>query len=207
MEDVLSLYELPYDARYPVVCIDERPCQLIGDLIAPQAMKPGRPKRVHHEYERHGVASVFVAIEPLSGRRLLKVSARRSKKEYAEFMREVSAHWSEAEQIRLVQDNLNTHSPGSFYRIFAPSEAFALARRFEWHYTPIKGSWLNMAEIELSVLSRQCLARRIASLEALATEIDAFAAARQGLKITWRFTKNDARDTLARHYEYCSNPT
>lgn len=200
MEDVLSVYERPYDKRYPVVCIDERPCQLIGELIIPLAMKSGTVKRIHHEYERHGVATVFVAVEPLSGKRLMKVTHRRTKQDYAAFMREVSEYWSEAEQIILVQDNLNTHTPGSFYDAFAADEAFALRKRFEWHYTPKKGSWLNMAEIELSVLSRQCLDRRIASFETLTTEVAAFTAKRHGAKITWRFTKNDARAKLARHY-------
>jgi hypothetical protein len=206
MEDVLTLYERPYDARYPVICVDERPCQLIGDVIVACAMKPGRSKRLHHEYERHGVATVFVAIEPLSGKRLLKVTERRTRGDYAEFIREVSAHWSEAEQIRLVQDNLNTHTPGSFYLAFSAEEAFALGERFEWHYTPVKASWLNMAEIELSVLAGQCLDRRIASIEELSREVAAYAANRQQQKITWRFTKNQARTKLGRHYDRLSKP-
>lgn len=200
MEDVLSVYERPYDKHYPVICIDERPCQLIGDLIVPLAMKPGTPQRIHHEYERHGVATVFVAVEPLTGKRLTKVTHRRTKLDYAQFMREVAEYWSDAEQIVLVQDNLNTHTPGSFYDAFPANVAFWLGERFEWHYTPKKGSWLNMAEIELSVLSRQCLARRIASFDTLTTEVAAFTATRQAMKLTWRFTKNDARTKLARHY-------
>jgi len=205
MERLLSLYAEPYDKRFPVICIDERPCQLIGDLIVPVAMKPGKARRSDYEYKRHGVATVFVAIEPLSGKSLMKVTHRRTKQDYAAFMREVSEHWYEAVQIRLVQDNLNTHSPSSFYERFEASAAFALAERFMWYYTPKKGSWLNMAELELSVLSRQCLDRRIASIEELTTEVAAFSAQRQGVKITWRFTKNDARTKLARHYPTIQN--
>jgi hypothetical protein len=205
MERLLNLYAEPYDKRYPVICIDERPCQLIGDLIVPVAMKPGKARRSDYEYERHGGASVFVAIEPLSGKSLMKVTHRRTKQDYAAFMREVSEHWYEAVQIRLVQDNLNTHSPSSFYERFEASAAFALAERFVWYYTPKKGSWLNMAELELSVLSRQCLDRRIASIEELTTEVAAYSAQRQGVKITWRFTKNDARTKLARHYPTIQN--
>jgi hypothetical protein len=205
MERLLTLYAEPYDKRYPVICIDERPCQLIGEVIVPVPMKPGKTRRSDYEYERHGVATVFMAIEPLTGKRLMRVTHRRTKQDYAAFMREVSEHWHEAQQIRLVQDNLNTHSPGSFYERFDASEAFALAERFAWYYTPTKGSWLNMAELELSVLSRQCLDRRIASIEKLTTEVAAFSAQRQGVTITWRFTKNDARTKLARHYPTIQN--
>jgi hypothetical protein len=207
MEAVLELYERPYDGQYPVICLDERPCQLIGNLIQGCAMQPGRAKRVHHEYERHGVATVFVAIEPLSGKRLLKVTSRRTRADYAEFLREVSAHWPEAEKIQLVQDNLNTHTPGSLYHAFAATEAAALAERIAMHYTPIKGSWLNMAEVELSVLSRQSLNRRIGTQEELDTEVAAYAVTRQGKKIIWRFTKNDARTKFKRHYDNLSIPT
>jgi hypothetical protein len=199
MEDVLTLYERPYDERLPVVCIDERPCQLLGETIVPLPMQPGKPQRTNYEYERHGVATVFVAVEPLTGERLLKVTARRTKGDYAEFIRDVNEHWS-GERICLVQDNLNTHTPGSFYEIFNAEQAFALAERFELHYTPKKGSWLNMAEIEISALSRQCLDRRIGSIKELAKEVAAYTKARKGTKLTWRFTKNDARQKLARHY-------
>lgn len=207
METVLDLYECPYDAEYPVICLDERPCQLIGNLIKPRALASGKPRRVHHEYTRHGVATVFVAVEPRSGKRLLKVTLRRTRTEYAEFLREVSAHWPEAKQINLVQDNLNTHTPKSLYHALSASEAAALAERFVMHYTPVKGSWLNMAEIELSVLSRQSLNRRIASIEELDKAVAAYTLTRQQKKITWRFTKNDARTKFQRHYDNLSKPS
>ena len=200
MEDILSLYEQPYDERWPVVCIDERPCQLLDDIIVPVPMKPGQPRRSEYEYQRNGVATVFVAVEALTGKRLLKVSARRTQQDYAEFMREVAQRWAGAERIVIVQDNLNTHTPALLYEAFCAEEAFALAECFEMHYTPKKGSWLNMAEIEISAIARQCLHRRIGSIERLASEIASYSAARQGVKLTWRFTKNDARQKLARHY-------
>jgi hypothetical protein len=200
MEDVLDLYEQPHDERWPVVCIDERPCQLIGEVITPLPMKPGEVQRSDYEYVRNGVATLFVAVEPLTGKRLLKVTSRRTKQDYAEFMREVSQAWSAAERICLVQDNLNTHTPGSFYEAFSAEEAFALAECFEMHYTPKKASWLNMAEIEISAIARQCLDRRIATEERLAREIASYSAQRQGVTLRWRFTKNDARQKLARHY-------
>lgn len=200
MEDILDLYEQPYDERWPVVCVDERPCQLLGEIIVPIPMKPGQSRRSDYEYQRNGVATLFVAVEPLTGKRLLKVTSRRTKADYAAFMHEVSRHWPGVERICLVQDNLNTHTPGSFYEAFNASDAFALAECFEMHYTPKKASWLNMAEIEISAIARQCLDRRIDSQERLASEIAAYGVARQGVKLTWRFTKNDARNKLARHY-------
>jgi hypothetical protein len=217
MEDVLDLYEQPYDERWPVVCLDERPCQLLGEGLAPIPMKPGQVQRSDYEYVRNGVATLFVAVEPLTGKRLLKVTSRRTRQDYAEFMHEVSQQWSGAssgagpavergqqwsgaERICLVQDNLNTHTPGSFYEAFSAEEAFGLASCFEMHYTPKKASWLNMAEIEISAIARQCLDRRIASEEHLAREIAAYSITRQGVRLTWRFTKNDARNKLARHY-------
>jgi hypothetical protein len=200
MEEILTLYEQPYDRRRPVVCVDERPCQLLGEVIQPLPMKPGQPRRNDYEYQRNGVATLFVAVEPLTGRRLLKVSAQRTKLDYAEFMREVSLQWSDAEQVVIVQDNLNTHTPASFYEAFSASQAFALAERFAMHYTPKKASWLNMAEIEIAAIARQCLDRRISTQEQLAQEIAAYAQASQRGRLTWRFTKDEARIKLARHY-------
>lgn len=200
MEDILTVYEQPYDERRPQVCVDERPCQLLGEVIAPVAMKPGQSRRSDYEYQRNGVATLFVAVEPLTGKRLLKVTERRTKQDYAEFMRDVARTWSSAEPIVIVQDNLNTHTPGSFYETFGAEEAFALSKRFEMHYTPKKGSWLNMAEIAISAIARQCLHRRIDSIERLASEIASYSENRQDVKLTWRFTKNDARNKLARHY-------
>jgi hypothetical protein len=154
-------------------------------------MKPGQSRRSDYEYQRNGVATLFVAVEPLTGKRLLKVTSRRTKVDYAAFMHEVSRYWSGTERICLVQDNLNTHTPGSFYDAFTANDAFALAECFEMHYTPKKGSWLNMAEIEISAIARQCLDRRIGTEERLAHEIAAYNEARQGVPLTWRFTKNE----------------
>lgn len=167
MEDILHLYRLPLDERRPVVCFDELPVQLLGEVVAPLPMKAGKPKRVDYEYERSGTASVLVAFEPLTGRRMVETSKRRTKADYCRFMQRVSAMYPQAEKVVLVQDNLNTHNASSFYENLPPAEAFELSQRFEMHYTPKKGSWLNMAELELSALSRICLARRISSTEEL----------------------------------------
>ena len=203
MEKILDLYEKPYDPRYPLVCFDERPCQLIDDVVAPIAMKPGRSKREDYHYKRNGVCSVFIAFEPLRGYRITHTRKRRTKKDYAQFMKELAEkHYPNAEKIILIQDNLNTHSPGSFYEIFKPEEAFALAERFDMHYTPKKASWLNMVEIELSILSKQCLDRRIGDMNTLDSEMKAWAKQRNDQRATvkWRFTKNDARVKLQKFY-------
>ncbi len=202
MEDVLNLYEQPYDSRYPVVCFDERPCQLIGDTIAPIPMKPGNPKRENYEYSRNGTCCVFIAFEPRAGKRIIRVKKSRTKEDYAQFMKELIRHYPEAESIRLVQDNLNTHTPGSFYEVFTPQEAFDLAMKLECHYTPKKGSWLNMAEIEISALSKQCLDRRIGDIGRLAKEVDAWEHERNRLKpkVRWQFSKTKAREKLHEHY-------
>jgi len=208
MEKILDLYEQPYNPKRPLVCFDERPCQLIGDVLAPLPMKPGKPKRVDYHYQRNGVCTILIAFEPLTGQRYVQVRKRRTKKEYAEFMHELSEnHYSDAEKIVLVQDNLNTHSPGSFYEIFAPEEAFALAERFEIHYTPKKASWLNMVEIELSVFSKQCLDRRIGDIQLLEREVLALTKERneQRATVNWRFTKNDARVKLHKLYTISQN--
>ncbi len=202
MEDVLNLYEQPYDSRYPVVCFDERPCQLIGDTIAPIPMKPGNPKKEDYEYCRNGTCCIFIAFEPLAGKRIIRVKRHRTKEDYAQFMKELIRHYPEAEFIRLVQDNLNTHTPGSFYGAFTPQEAFDLAMKFECHYTPKKGSWLNMAEIEISALSKQCLDRRIGDIGRLAKEVYAWEHERNHLKakVRWQFNKTKAREKLREHY-------
>ena len=202
MENILNLYEQPYDPKRPLVCIDERPCQLIGDVLVPLPMTPGKPKREGYQYKRNGVCTVFIAVEPLTGWRFIHVSLRRTKIDYAAFMEMVVQHYAEAEEIVIVQDNLNTHNPSSFYAAFTAEKAFALARRFEMHYTPNKASWLNMAEIELSILSKQCLDRRIGDQETLAQEALAWAARRNAKKATihWQFTKNHARDKFKRFY-------
>jgi DDE superfamily endonuclease len=207
MEDVLDLYEQPYDPKHPVICFDERPCQLIGDAIIPIPIKPGSPKKEHYEYIRNGTCCVFLAFEPLAGKRLICVKERRTMVDYADFMRLLADQYPEAETILLVQDNLNTHTAGSFYNALPPDDAFQLGRRFEYHYTPKKGSWLNMAEIELSALSKQCLDRRIADLKRLIDEVSAWEQERNaiGATVRWRFNKDNARVKLQRHYSNLLN--
>ena len=207
MEQVLDTYEQPYDSRRPVVCFDERPCQLLGDVLMPIPMKPGRVERQDYHYKRHGTCVVLMAIEPLAGQRVIKVTERKTKKDYAEFMKSLSLRYPEAEKIVLVQDNLNTHNPSSFYEIYDAPEAFALSQRFEMIYTPKKASWLNMAEIELSALSKQCLDRRIAQKRTLTHEVMAWARKRNHLRttVTWQFTKNKARKKLKRIYDTIKN--
>lgn len=161
MEDLLHLYGLAYDEKRPLVCFDELPVQLLGEVVAPLEMKAGRPTRFDYEYEREGTACLLVAFEPLTGRRLVETSRHRTKADYCRFMQRVAEAFPRAERVVLVQGNLNTHNASSFYENLPPAEAFALAQKFEMHYTPKKGSWLNMAELELSALSRICLARRI----------------------------------------------
>lgn len=203
MEDILHLYSLPYDAKRPVVCFDELPVQLLGEVVAPLPMKAGQPQRFDYEYEREGTAVELVAFEPLTGKRVVETSLRRTKADYCRFQQRVAATWSEAEKIVLVQDNLNTHNASSFYENLPPEQAFALAQRFEMHYTPKKGSWLNIAELELSALSRICLSRRIRSIEELDREIQAIVKERNQLKIKvgWQFSITQAREKLSRHYE------
>ena len=203
MEDVLEVYTRPYDPKRPQVCMDETSKQLLADIQEPLAMKPGQSERYDYEYERKGVANLFMFVEPLAGKRQVKVTERRTKIDWAEAMRELAdVHYPEAETIVVVLDNLNTHSPASFYEAFEPDEARRLATRFEFHYTPKHGSWLNMAEIELSALSRQCLARRIAEQDTLVAEIKAWKEERNAsvVKVHWRFTTADARIKLAHLY-------
>jgi hypothetical protein len=207
MEQVLNIYEQPYNPRRPVVCFDERPCQLLGDVLMPIPMKPGHVERQDYHYKRYGTCVVLMAVEPLAGHRIVKVTEQKTKEDYAEFMKELIAHYPAADKIILVQDNLNTHNPSSFYEVFDAPEAFALSQRFEMVYTPKKANWLNMAEIELSALSKQCLDRRIAKRLLLSREVIAWSARRNRLhtKITWHFTKNDARDKLNRMYATIKN--
>ena len=202
MENILHLYALPYDPKRPVVCIDERPCQLIDDVLVPLPMEPGKPKRQDYHYKRNGVCTVFMAFEPLMGRRFVQVREHRAGEDYALFMQSVNTQYPEAEAIVVIQDNLSTHNPGSFYQAFTPEAAFALAQRFEMHYTPTKASWLNMVEIELSVLSKQCLDRRIGAMETLEREALAWTDERNAKRATvhWQFTQDKARDKLAKFY-------
>lgn len=202
MEDILHLYGLPYDEAYPQVCFDERPCVLHGEVVEPLSIAPGKPLRVDYEYERKGTCCLLIAFEPLTGFRMVEVSARRTAEDYTRFMQRVAAHYAAAKRIRLVQDNLNTHTAASFYKALPAAEAFALAQRFEFHFTPKKGSWLNMAEIELSVIVRQCLGRRIATQEAMAEEVGQLVKERNeaGATVDWQFTPAAAREKLERHY-------
>jgi hypothetical protein len=203
MEDVLDLYELPYVESRPTVCVDESPKQLLADTREPLPPAPGRPARQDHEYKRNGMQEVFVCCEPKAGLRRLEVKAQRTTKDFAHFMKRVADEfYPHADCIVVVLDNLNTHKPGAFYETFAPEEARRLARRFEFHYTPKHGSWLNMAEIELAVLSKVCLERRIADASRLKNEIAAYERNRNQARATidWRFTTPDARQKMRRVY-------
>ena len=203
METVLDLYEEPHDPLRPVVCFDERPCQLLAEAREPLAGKPGRPKRRDHEYERRGMANVLMAFEPLAGWRGACVVERRRGREFAEAVRHLAEEvYPNAQRIRLVCDNLSTHTAAAFYETFAPEEAQRLARRVEFVYTPVHGSWLNMVEIELSVLVRQCLKRRLPDIESLGREVRAWEAERnrRGASVEWRFTTDDARARLRKLY-------
>lgn len=203
MEEVLSLYSLPLDELRPVICFDELPVQLVADAVEPLPMKAGKPTRFDYEYKRAGTASLLVAIEPLTGKRLVETSSRRTRADYCRFLKRVAEVWSQADKIVLVQDNLNTHNAGSFYEDLPAEQAFDLAQRFEMHYTPKKGSWLNIAELELSALSRICLSRRISSIEELDRQIQTIVRERNELKIKveWQFSITQAREKLSRHYE------
>jgi DDE superfamily endonuclease len=208
MEDVLYQYALPYDPLRPLICFDERPCQLLGDVLVPLPMKPGRPLREDYEYERHGTCCVLLAFDPHRGFRYLEVRPRRTALDYAQFMQTlVQRYYPTAACIRLVQDNLNTHTPGSFYQVLPPEQAFDFAQKFELHYTPKKGSWLNMAEIELAALSKQCLDRRIADQETLAKEARVWQYRRNHAHTTvqWRFTQVEARRKLQSKYPALTN--
>lgn len=177
--------------------------QLLGEVVAPLPMKAGHAARFDDEYERAGTACLLVAFEPLTGKRLVETSRQRTKADYCRFMQRVAGLFPEADKVVLVQDNLNTHNASSFYENLSPEEAFSLAQRFEMHYTPKKGSWLNMAELELSALSRICLSRRIASVEVLDREVQALVKERNELRIKaeWQFSISQAREKLKRHYE------
>ena len=202
MESVLDVYRRPYDARFPVVCMDESPRQLIDEVKTPIAGAPGRPARYDYEYKRHGVCNVFMANEPLAGKRMVNVTERKTKRDWAFFIAEIAERYRAAEKITLVMDNLNTHKPGSLYETFAPEQAKKLWDRFEFVYTPKHGSWLNMAEIELNVLIGQCLNRRIGEMATVSAEVEAWQNHRntKNATINWQFTTRDARIKLRRLY-------
>lgn len=203
MEDVLDVYLRPYDPRLPQVCLDETSRQLLGEVNAPLPVAPDHPARQDYEYVREGVCTLFLVCEPLRGWRHVTVSDHRTRVDWAHCIKElVDVHYPDAEKIILVQDNLNTHTPASLYETFSPAEAKRLADKLEIHYTPKHGSWLDMAEIELSVLSRQCLDQRIADRTTLEQEVAAWEQRRNAdsRRIDWRFTTPDARIKLKHLY-------
>ena len=208
MEDVLDVYHRPPDPNRPLVCLDEASKQLIGETAEPVPAEPGRPERFDYEYVRNGTANLFMISEPLTGRRSVTVTDRRTAKDFAEVLRWLADEvHPTAEKIVLVMDNLNAHKTASLYQAFAPAEARRLAERFEIHHTPKHGSWLNVAEIELSVLSRQCLNRRIESIDELRREVSAWEQERndRGIGVNWRFTTANARIKLRRLYPTTHN--
>ena len=203
MEEVLEVYHRPHDPACPLVCLDETSKQLIKETRVPIPARPGRPARTDYEYERNGTANIFMLFAPLDGWRHVAVTDHHAAVDYAHLLKDVSDRWfPDAAKIALVQDNLSTHKPASLYEAFPPAEARRLVERFEWHYTPKHGSWLNMAETELSVLSSQCLDRRISTRQRLIDEITAWEAARNKhhAKADWQFTTADARVKLKRLY-------
>ena len=203
MEDVLEVYGLPYDREIPVICMDEKPYQLVEEKLQPLPMRPGKSKKEDYEYVRRGVCSIFLFTEPLAGWRHVNVSQRRTKKDWALQIQELlEVHYPEAKRIRLVMDNLNTHVISSLYETFTPQKALELARRLEIHYTPKHGSWLNVAEIELSALTIQCLHRRIPSIPTLRDEVCPWQSSRNAShkSVDWHFTTDLARGKLKSLY-------
>lgn len=203
MEDVLALYQKQYCRPYPVVCMDEKPYQLLAETRDPIPMKPGSPERQDGEYVRNGTCSIFVFTEPLAGWRHVAVCERRTRIDWANQVRELlEVHYPKAQKVRLVMDNLNTHTMASLYEAFTPDVARSLAKRLEIHYTPKHGSWLNIAEIELSVMSKQCLERRISSIDSLRLELAVWETTRNRSQkgVDWQFTTADARTKLKRLY-------
>lgn len=212
MEDVLDVYQRPYDPKRPVVCLDEKSKELHTTPRGDLGMKPGQDKRQDYEYARQGVCNLFLTVEPLQGRRRVRVTERRTALDFAEQLRLlVEVDYPDAEVVVLVTDNLNTHTPACLYARFEPHQARQIARKLEWHYTPEHGSWLNIAECELSVLARQPLNRRIPDMTTLTAEVAAWEAKRNAahVKVDWHFTTADARITLKRLYPVLKelNPT
>ena len=203
MEDVLEVYHLPYDPKYPVVCMDESSKQLIGEVSIPIPCKPGYPARIDDEYVRNGVVQIFMEVEPLAGKRHVAITERRTRKDWAQQIKQMlDKRYPKAIKVLLVMDNLNTHNVASLYETFEPCEARRLSKRLEIHYTPKHGSWLNMAEIELSALKGQCLDRRIADMSTMQVEVAIWENNRNNMSrnIDWQFTTSDARIRLKRLY-------
>jgi len=202
MEKVLDVYKRPFDPLHPVVCMDESPKQLIGETRQPIPASPGQPVRHDYEYCRRGVCNIFLACEPLAGKRMVAITERKTKQDWAHFLDGIADQYQHATKITLVMDNLNTHEPGALYEAFPPDKAKALWDRFEFVYTPKHGSWLNMAEIELNVLTGQCLNRRIDDIAVVRKEVQAWQKFRNNkeAKVNWQFTTKDARIKLSRLY-------
>jgi len=202
MYDILDLYQEPYDPRNPVLGIDEKPKQLIEDSRKPIPMGPGTAEKYDYEYIRNGKAVIFVAVEPKHGKRIIKVTEQRTKKDFAKFMQEVVLSYPYAEKLRIVLDNLNTHFESSFYETFEKEEAEKILSKLEFHYTPKHASWLNVAEIEIGALDKECTDRRMKDISFLRKEVEACTKRRNNekRKIDWRFTKQDADRKLAKHY-------
>jgi hypothetical protein len=207
MERILWLYNQPFDEQYPILCYDERPCFLIGELVQGLSMKAGQVRREHYAYEKLGSCALLATIEPLTGKRLFDVFDQRRKREFARHFRRVAEEFPKAVTIRVVLDNLNTHHASAFYETFPAEVAFELAQKFEFYYTPVRASWLNMIEIEFSAIARLCLSRRIPSREELEREVSAIVKERQEnrILIQWQFSIEKARKKLNRHYEKVIN--
>lgn len=204
MEDILDFYEQPPQSGHVRLCFDEKPCQLIGEIVAPLPMQTNQIKKQDYEYERNGHCVILLAYDLDQGKRYLQVRNHRKKQDYAEFMQWlVEQHYPQAELIEIVQDNLNTHSYGAFYEALPCQQAHELKNKVDFHFTPKHASWLNMAEIEFSALSKQCLDRRIATMKALEQEVVTWMQQRNDkqIKVDWKFNKLDARDKLKRHYQ------
>ncbi len=203
MEQILWLYALEYDPLYPVICFDERPCFLIENTKQPIAMRSGKITKEHYAYKKNGSCSLLAAIEPLTGKRIAKVYDRRTKKDYADFMNFVVQQYPDAIKLRTVQDNLNTHNASSFYESFSAQKAFELTQKFDFYYTPLSASWLNMIEIEFSALARQCLNQRIPTKKLLEKKVLTLVKERcdRKIKINWQFSLDNARVKMERHYK------
>jgi hypothetical protein len=203
MEDILDLYERPYNPDEPLICFDEMSYQLLSDTSESMPIKPGKAKRYDYHYDRKGVCNVLCAYEPRLGKRMIKITKNRKRVDYANFIKRVVDSYSDAKKIILVQDNLNTHSGGSFYEAFDPQTAHSLCKRIEFHYTPKNASWLNMVEFEFSALTRQCLKRRMGDILELFRELQSLVAERNKahVEVNWRFSTNKARDTFKRFYK------
>lgn len=207
MERVLDIYEQDYNKEHPVLSFDERPCQLLEDVVAPILPSAGKIKKEDYHYQRNGTCCILMAIEPLTGKRIVEVRETRTKTDYKEFFEKISKQYPKAKKITIIQDNLNTHNPSSFYENMEACAAFNLMNRFEMIYTPKKASWLNVIEMEFAALSKQCLDRRIGSIEKLRQEVIVWTKERvkKKIKINWQFTKELARDKFHRAYDDTKN--